>query len=130
MFGFGNKKEDIHRKAAREEFDKVTSNLRASDEIVQIAVGHAINMANSIFHQNFSSVDNFKQLPKTAKIAYIEKLENMENRLLQENKDQVSAIGFGLFKMWVVAVTESDNDLMQKFNRELSFFSKKGEIPL
>jgi predicted choloylglycine hydrolase len=130
MFGFGNKKEDPNRKALREEFETATTALRSADHIVQVAVGHSINMASSIFHQRFSSPSEFQQIPKSERFAYLNKLTDMENKLRDENNDPYGALGFGLFKMWVGAVTELDTDLMQQFSNELAYFSKKGNLGL
>lgn len=127
MFGFGNKKEDPNRKAFREEFEAVTKALHQADDAVQIAVGHAINMANSIFHQAYSTPSEFQKLPKAKQIEYINKLTNMEVGLREEKNDPNSSIGFGLFKMWIGALSENDTELMKQFNAELAHFSRKGE---
>ena len=116
MFGFGKKKEDPNRKALREEFETVTKALRQADDVVQIAVGHAINMANSIFHQTYNSPSEFQKLPKAKQIEFINKLTNMEVGLREEKNDPHSSIGFGLFKMWVGALSEKDTELMNQFN--------------
>jgi len=125
MFGFGNKKESPNRKALREEFEMVTTGLRSADNLIQVAIGHSINMASSIFHQRFSSPSEFQQIPTSERYEYINKLTNMENKLRYENNDECGAMGFALFKMWVGAVAELDTDLMQQFSNELAYFSKK-----
>ena len=130
MFGFGKKKEDPSRKALREEFEAVTNALRLADNLAQVAVGHSINMANSLFHQVYSSPSVFQRLPKLDRISYINKLTDMENKLKEEKGDLYSALGFGLFKMWVGAVAELDTELMQQFSNELAYFSKKGDLPI
>jgi hypothetical protein len=128
MFGFGKKKEDPNRKALREEFETVTRALHQADDVVQVAVGHAINMANSIFHQAYSSPSEFQRLPKAKQIEYINKLTNTEVGLREEKNDPHSSIGFGLFKMWVGALSENDTELMNQFSSELAHFSKKGDL--
>lgn len=128
MLGFGKKKEDPNRKALRKEFESVTQALRQADAVVQIAVGHAINMANSIFHQAYNSPSEFQALPKPQQIEYINKLTNMEVGLREEKNDPHSSIGFGLFKMWVGAVSENDTELMNQFSSELAHFSRKGDL--
>jgi len=130
MFGFGKKKEDPNRKALREEFESVTTALKSADNLIQVAVGHSINMANSLFHQTYSSPSEFQRLPMSERISYINKLTDMENKLKEEKGDPHSALGFGLFKMWVGAVAEVDTGLMQQFSNELAYFSKKGDLPI
>lgn len=127
MFGFGKKKEDPNRKALRQEFESVTSALRTADATAQIAVGHAINMANSLFHKSFSGVNGFQDLPKSERISYINKLTDMESPLKSKG-DMPASLGFGLFKMWAGAAAELDAELMNQFSRELAYFSKKGDI--
>ena len=52
MFGFGKKQESPERKEFREEFETTTAKLHGADETVQMAVGHALNMAFRLFRQN------------------------------------------------------------------------------
>jgi len=130
MFGFGKKKEDPNRKALREEFETVTQALRQADDVVQIVVGHAINMANSIFHQAHSSPSEFQRLPKSKQLEYINNLTKMEVGLRDEKNDPHSSIGYGLFKMWVGALSENDAELMNQISLELAYFSKKGDLGL
>lgn len=127
MFGFG-KKENAERKAFREEFESTTSRLRTADKVVQMAVGHSINMASSLFHQAYTTPRDFQRLPTAEKFSYIAKLTNMEEKLRDENNDMASSIGFGLFKMWVGAVTQDDKELIQQFAAELAHFSKIGDM--
>ncbi len=87
-------------------------------------------MANSIFHQSYNSPSEFQALSKPQQIEYINKLTNMEVGLREEKNDPHSSIGFGLFKMWVGAVSENDTELMNQFSSELAHFSRKGDLGL
>jgi len=127
MWPFG-KKELQGRKAFREEFDTVTAKLRRADEASQVAAGHSINMANSFFIQRFTAIESFRKLPKAEKLAYIHSLTSMEEKVT--TKDPHAAVGFGLFKMWVGALSEDDEELISRFSKELAFFSKKGDLPI
>ncbi len=128
MFGFGKKRENLNRKALREEFETVTATLRSADNLVQITVGHSINMASSFFHQVYSSLGEFQQLPYSERISYIEKLTDMENKVREEMGDPHASLGVALFKMWVGAVTALDTELMEQFSKELAYFSRKGDL--
>lgn len=125
MFG---KKEDPNRKAFRKEFEQVARSIRQADETVQAAVGHAINMANSMFYQTFSDVADFQRVSNQERIQYIHKLTHMEESLRDDKGDLPSSLGFGLFKMWVGAVSENDDELAEKFGAELAHFSQKGDL--
>ena len=130
MFGFGKKQEAPGRKEFREEFETMTTKLRGADASVQMAVGHSINMAFSLFRQAHGSPQSFKQLPTDVQFAYISKLTDMENRLRDQKGDMAGSLGFGLFKMWVGTLTSNDDELNEKFSNELAFFSKKGNMPI
>jgi hypothetical protein len=123
-----SRKEPPGRKAFREEFDTVTAKLRTADEVSQVAVGHSINMANSFFIQPFTAIESFRKLPKAEKLAYIQSLTSMEEKLTA--KDPHAAVGFGLFKMWVGALAEDDEELIARFSKELAFLSRKGDLPV
>lgn len=129
MFGFGKKKENPDRAAFRDEFETMTTRLRAADDGVQIAVGHSINMAFSLFRQTHATPQAFKRLPTTEQFAYIGKLTDMENRLRDEKGDVAASLGFGLFKMWVGTLASNDNELERQFSDELAYFSKRGNLP-
>ena len=74
MFRLFGKKEPPGRKELRQEFEQATTALHRADELVKIAVGHSINMANSMFLQQFSSIEAFRALPKAEKMQYIQSL--------------------------------------------------------
>ncbi|MDO9372176.1 MAG: hypothetical protein Q7U07_06255 [Gammaproteobacteria bacterium] len=126
MFGIFRNKERSDRKALRLEFETVTKALHRADELTQVAVGHSINLANTAFVARFSTVERFKAMPATEKIEYIKSLSHAEEAIGQ--RDSHAALGFGLFKMWIGAVTANDEELATHFLEELSFFSRKGDL--
>lgn len=128
MFSFIKKKEDPDRRALREEFETVTKALRQAEEAVQITVGHAINMAHSLFHQSYGTPFEFQMLHKAKQIEYITKLTKMEVSLRNDHGDPHASLGFALFKMWVGAVSEKDAELMNQISTELAYFSRKGDL--
>jgi hypothetical protein len=126
MAWFTRKRETSERKAWREQFEGTISALRETDEASQVAVGHSINMANSILIKRFGSIDAFRQLPKSSKLEYINKLSQVKDDLSE--RDPHAALGFVLYGMWLGAVTESDDELAHKFSSELAYFSRKGDM--
>jgi S-adenosylhomocysteine hydrolase len=128
VFGFG-KKENPDRQAFREEFEHTVARMRTADDVVQVAVGNAINMANSAFRSAHGTPAAFLSLPKAEQHAYIAKLTEMETKLKDEMHDAPSSLGFGLFKMWIGTLAAGDNALMEKFAKELAHFSRKGNLP-
>jgi hypothetical protein len=126
MFGLFKKQESSARKGLRLEFERVTAMLRKADETPQMAVGHVINMMNTAFTQQFHTVEEFQLLPKSIRMDYIRNLTSMEERMT--NEDPFSALGVGLFKMWIGAVVANDEALMSQFFNELSYFSRKGNL--
>lgn len=126
MGWFLKKSEPAGRKDFRAEFEAVTARLRGANEVTQMAVGHSINMAHSFFAQRFGDVKSFRALPSSEKYSYIQSLTAMEEKMME--KDPGAGLGFGLFKMWVGAVTANDEELVKEFSNTLAFFSKKGDI--
>lgn len=126
MGWFSKKAEPPGRKEFRAEFETVTTRLRKTDEVTQMAIGHSINMAHSFFAQKFGDTKSFRALSADEKHSYIQSLTAMEEKMMQ--KDPHAGLGFGLFKMWVGAVTANDEDLVKEFSNTLAFFSKKGNL--
>ena len=81
MFGSFKKKEPQTRKELREECEKFTGALRHADAITQTAVGHSINLANSIFIKRFGSPDAFCQKPTSQRIDYIKSLTALVEKM-------------------------------------------------
>lgn len=127
MFGLFKKKEPPGRKEVREEFEKFTTALHHAQDVVQVSVGHSINMANSLFAKRFGSVNEFCRQPASERIKYIQSLTAFEERMSQQ--DPPATLGFGLFKMWIGVVSEQDQELMSQFSKELAYFSRKGDLP-
>jgi len=128
VFGFGRKKEDPNRKAFREEFESTTKKLRTAPEESQMALGHAVNLAHSLFAQRFDSPEAFRSAPSQVRHDYIAKLTVMEDKLREEKDDPAGSLGFGLFKMWVGALSAGDSELIEQFSSELAYFSRKGNF--
>ena len=128
MFRFGKKKETSERRAFREEFETTVSQLRTAPDLVQLAVGHSVNIAHSFFAQSFGSVESFMKRPAEERNTYVQKLTIMEVTLREERGDDAASLGFGLFKMWVGTLLANDTELTAKFANELAYFSKKGDL--
>ena|SRR5690554_4696889 len=126
MFGFF-KRESSNRRAMRLEFEAVTRQLRTADPLAQMAVGHSINTANSLFRQRYTAT-SFQALASSEQIAYIHSLTAMEAKLQGELSDPTASLGFGLFKMWVGALMARDEPLVAQIARELAHFSKLGDL--
>lgn len=123
-----SKKEPPGRKEFREEFETIIAKLRRTDELTQTAVGLAINLMTSAFVQRFSDIKTFRALSKQEQHAYIQSLTKAEEGLIA--KDAHSALGFGVFKMWIAALSADDEELIAHFSEELTFLSKKGDLPV
>lgn len=126
MFGYF-KRENPNRRAMRLEFEAITRQLRTADPLAQIAVGHSINMANSVFRQHYTAA-SFQDLPSSEQLTCIHSLTAMEKKLQEELSDPTASLGFGLFKMWVGALMAKDEPLMAQISEELAHFSKLGDL--
>src|SRR5262245_29378604 len=114
MFGWFKKQEPPGRKEFREEFRAVTRRLLAGDALSQVAVGHSINLAHSAFRARFDDVASFKALTTSEQHEYLKSLTEVEGKLL--TTDQQAALGFGLFKMWLGAISAKDDELVAEFS--------------
>ena len=123
MLNLFGKRKDPYREQVRAQFDSITGQLRTADEMSQMAVGHAIDMANTFFLQRFGSIAAFSALSKPNKIEYIHSLSSLEEKLAAS--DPHSSLGTTLFKMFVGALVENDAKLVEHFSEELAFFSRK-----
>ena len=121
MFGWFRKHDDQHREGLRNDFLRVTTKLKSADPGIRMAVGHSINMANSLFMQRFGGVQGFRALSRSEKLKYIEALTKAEGNTAKEQPHR--SIGFALFKMWVGALTEEDEELIEEFSHGLAELS-------
>lgn len=109
----------------RQQFREILSTLQTADQLAQAAVGHGINMMNSLFVKKFGDVDAFQRRPKVENLAFIDSLTHLEQELAP--RDPHSALGVILFKMWIGAVAERDQGLMNEFSADLAVLSRQGE---
>ena len=114
------------REASREEFDQLTRTLRDSDDLSIMVVGNAINMANGVFLQTHTSAAAFMRLPRHEQAAYIKTLISTEDELRED--DPETALGFGLFRMWIGALISGDQELIKSFSHELVYLGEKGDL--
>ena len=129
MFGFFKKKqppapqepEAPERRQLREEFEGHAKKLRSGPEAARSAAGHGIKMANDFFMQTHGSVPAFVELSKEEKIAFIEKLIGMAEKL--EKVDGQTALGITLFRLWLVALSAGDGELMDSIADELAYLT-------
>lgn len=126
MFGNFFKSEDKDRKFVRKHFADLSRRIEASDKMSQKVVGHAINMANSVFFKKFSSIENFKKVPREDQMRFLNGLATMQQGLY--DGQDISAVGWELFKLWVSTLIENDNELEHPFAMKLAYFSKIGDI--
>lgn len=128
MFGWFRKREDSNRQGLRDDFVNVTTKLQGAEEVVQMAVGHTINILNTAFITRFKSIAEFRNISASEKFKYIESLTVFEDKIRQ--KDPAASIGAALFKMWVGALTANDEELCQQFSKGLATLSRKGDLPI
>jgi len=125
---FFKEKEFPGRKEFLQEFGKFTRALRRADDETQIAVGHSINMANSMLIKRFGSIDAFCEQPTSERIEFIQSLRAFEEELSQQYPSV--ALGIGLFKVWVGVLCEQDQELISLFSKEIGYFTRKGDEPV
>jgi hypothetical protein len=113
------------RRKFREEFEELTALIRRSDLALRMVVAHSIHTANAAFQKSFASLEAFQVLPMSRQMDYVQKLSAMEREL--HAVEPAAAMGFGLFKMYVGALTEGDTQLANQFAKELDELSAPSE---
>lgn len=106
-----------------QDFVCVITKLRGMNEIVRSSVGGGINIANSLLIQRFGSAEGFQASSDEEKDQYIGNLARAKDRFAQ--RWPTTAIGFSLFRMWLEALTEDDEELARHFSRGLAALSAR-----
>lgn len=127
MFNLFKHNEHSGRGVLKSDFEATVRHLEAADSSVRVAVGHAINLANSMFRSSYS-IESFQAIPMAERVAYIHKLNEMQVKLRDEAQDPVSSVGFGLFAMWIAAVAANDNQLTRDIAAHLAKYSEAGDL--
>ncbi|MEX0739831.1 MAG: hypothetical protein WD071_10870 [Pseudohongiella sp.] len=126
MSWFKKKKANPERDEFKKQFESVITSLNQANRIARIAVGHSINMANSIFLKNYNNVEEFQKASREEQFEYLNRLSMLEKQMWSE--DQMTSIGVGLFKMWLCAAMENDGELLSLFSKEVAKLSKDGDL--
>lgn len=126
MFGLFKKSATPHRDGLREDFDKLMDSLNQASPIARVAVGDSINMVNTAFVARFGRPEAFRTLPKDEKLKYIASLIKAEE--LASRGHPEASVAFALFKMWIAALTENDDELFSHFSKGIAVLSKEGDL--
>ncbi len=127
MFGFSFRGGNRDRAELEQRFDQGIAELRLRDAETQVAVGHAINLANSLFIQRFGSADRFRRLTFAEKRKYAEQLNEAQGELLRKGLTW-EGLGFMLFKSWVITLAANGSELERRFSKELASLSRQGDL--
>ena len=126
MLSFFKKKKDSERDKVLEEFKSLIAQTKNGKEEAQVAIGHGVNIANSIFLKSYSSPDIFRQKSDKEKYDYFKKFCQTKENLKKE--DFGISVGFHFFGTYLVALVNNDYELEGIVQEELVWLSKKGEI--
>ena len=126
MFGHFKKRTNSHQEGLREDFDKLMSSLNRGNPTVRMVVGHSINIVNTAFVARFGRLDTFRNLPKDEKLKYIASLTKAEELASKDHPE--ASVAFVLFKMWIAALTESDDELFSHFSKGIAVLSREGDL--
>lgn len=127
MFGIF-KKRDPDKEALHAECKQACEACASAPRLVRVAVGYAVNIANSAFIQRFGSAQSFQGAAYRDQSEYIKSLTATVEKLMQS--DPHSAVGFRLFTMWVVSLMENDKWLHEKTSAVMAALSREGDIRL
>jgi hypothetical protein len=103
--------EDPRHGRVLEEFVSVITRLCGANRAFRNSVGQGVSIANSLFAQRFGSVEEFQGSPEQRKSSYIRSLAGAERHF--NKRWPTMAIGFCLFRLWLEALLEEDEALVQ-----------------
>ena len=83
-------------------------------------------MAHSAFIARFSSLENFREVPKNEAVKYIGQLVDTWNGMIAAG-DGPTGMGFALFTYYLAAYDSGLMRLTDKFDKEMSPLSRMGE---
>lgn len=126
MLNIFKKKREKQRNQVIEEFTGLVEPLKTKPEQIQILVGHGINIGNSLFFKNVTSINEFNNLPDKKKFDFFKKFLDFKEKM--KNEDQYVYLGLHLYATWILAVINNDNELQLMVSSELKWISKKGEL--
>ena len=115
------------REVIRSQFNRVAESIEQKDANAQAAIGHQINIMNSLFIQKFGYKQAFQNIGLDFQADYINKLHDMQLRASNDARDDNVAAGIYLFKTWLGVVSKGDEELDSEFGEYLAELSKKGE---
>ena len=87
----------------------------------------SINIASTAFANTFKSAGAFQSMSRDQQLEYMTKLKTAQD-LAHNSNDPAAALGFGLFNMWLCALTTKDDELMALIQPELAKLSKEADV--
>lgn len=108
-----------------QEFDRTIEGLHALPPFIKTNVGLDLLMVNGLFFEHFGTVDGFMAYPPERRLAYIQTMVKFEDEFYEEDINNI-AFSFGLFRMWVCAVSQGDDAMSERFYSALNYFMDLG----
>jgi len=125
MFGLFKPKD--HRAEMKKDFESMVRQIRAVDPMKQAMVGRGIAMAQDSFEKKYTKA-SFQAAPMSERTAFMDHIKQMEVAInKQAGPIAICSIGYGLFNRWLAAAAMSDNELLQQFQADLTYFKKLAE---
>ena len=125
MFGFiKNALAKTARDGLLNDFHKARAAIGKADRASQISIAVGLNMAITLFSKKFGGPQGFSREDKGRRIAYLKSLDNLEEKMRVH--DPLFSIGVAVFKMWVAALVEDDDDLRSQIEPFLDELSNLG----
>ena len=91
--------------------------LRYADKDARIKIRHAVDVANNKLVRAHSSLPRFFTLPKIDQLNYIGHLSAAAAEM--RRTDPLTGVGFDLYKMWLLANIEQNQQSIDQLAEEL-----------
>lgn len=123
MFGFiKNALAKTSRDGLVNDFHKARTAINNADRPTQAAIAAGLNMTTTLFYKKYGGPQGFSRENRGQRIAYLKSLNDFEEKMRVQ--DPLFSLGVAVFKMWVAALAEDDNDLRMQIEPFLYELSK------
>ncbi|MDA9982683.1 hypothetical protein N9H39_08105 [Gammaproteobacteria bacterium] len=117
MFEFISRRKNPHRRKVASKYIDARAQLRHADKDARRHIRHAVDIANTKLVRTHSSLSRFFSLPEIDQLDYIGHLGAAAAEM--KRTDPLTGAGFELYKMWLLANIEQNQQRIDQLTEEL-----------
>jgi len=117
MFEFISKISNSQRRRVANKYVDARTQLRSANKEARKQIRHAVDVANTKLVREHSSLSSFFMLPKVDQMDFIGSLGAAAVEI--RRTDPITGVGFDLYKMWLMANIDQDQQRINQLTEEL-----------